>query len=275
LAKARSVEDQLNKVIGKMEDDQKRLLKNIWFDGHAPLYASENDAYARLLKAEQKAEADRMKAGFENLRKDAKPKYPVAHAIQGGGNAMQVYIRGNPASKGEWVARGTLEILAEEPRPTDPEVARNHSFSRLDLAEAIASQHNPLTARVIVNRVWQWHFGKGLVTTSSNFGLLGEAPTHPELLDWLTINFMEKFSTRRRINFPASWILKTWSGTAKIGTVGGLIGDVWKSKPGGMPCLQFPGILIPQWEARQLPLVRVTGAVRSTRASVVMNLTEC
>ena len=191
LAKARSVEDQLNKVIGKMEDDQKRLLKNIWFDGHAPLYASENDAYARLLKAEQKAEADRMKAGFENLRKDAKPKYPVAHAIQGGGNAMQVYIRGNPASKGEWVARGTLEILAEEPRPTDPEVARNHSFSRLDLAEAIASQHNPLTARVIVNRVWQWHFGKGLVTTSSNFGLLGEAPTHPELLDWLTVNFME------------------------------------------------------------------------------------
>jgi hypothetical protein len=191
LAKARSVEDQLNKVIGKMEDDQKRLLKNIWFDGHAPLYASENDAYARLLKAEQKAEADRMKAGFENLRKSAKPKYPVAHAIQGGGNAMQVYIRGNPASKGEWVARGTLEILEEEPRPTDPEVARNHPFSRLDLAEAIASPQNPLTARVIVNRVWQWHFGKGLVTTSSNFGLLGEAPTHPELLDWLTVNFME------------------------------------------------------------------------------------
>lgn len=191
LAKARNVEDRFNRVLGKMENDQKRLLKNIWFDGHAPLYASENDVYAKLLADEQKAEADRMKAEFEDLRKKATPKYPVAHAIQGGGKAMQVYIRGNPASKGEWVARGTLEILAEEPRPTDPEEAKKHSFSRLDLAEAIASPQNPLTARVIVNRVWQWHFGQGLVSTSSNFGLLGEAPTHPELLDWLTVNFME------------------------------------------------------------------------------------
>lgn len=191
LAKARNVEDRLNKIIGKMENDQKRLLKNIWFDGHAPLYASENDAYAKILNEEEKAEADRMKIGFEDLRKKAKPKYPLAHAVQGGGKAMQVYIRGNPASKGDWVARGTLEILEDEPRPTDPEEAKKHSFSRLDLAEAIASAKNPLTARVIVNRVWQWHFGKGLVTTSSNFGLLGEAPSHPKLLDWLTVNFME------------------------------------------------------------------------------------
>ena len=132
-----------------------------------------------------------MKAEFESLRKKAKPKYPLAHAVQGGGKAMQVYIRGNPASKGEWVARGTLEILENEPRPTDPEAAKNHPFSRLDLAKAIASPQNPLTARVIVNRVWQWHFGKGLVTTSSNFGLLGEAPSHPELLDWLTVNFIK------------------------------------------------------------------------------------
>lgn len=191
LAKARNLEDRLNKIIGKMENDQKRLLKNIWYDGHAPLYAAENDAYAKLLNEEQKAEADRKKTEFESLRKKAKPKYPLAHGIQGGGKAMQVYIRGNPASKGEWVARGTLEILENEPRPTDPEAAKKHPFSRLDLAEAIASPQNPLTARVIVNRVWQWHFGKGLVTTSSNFGLLGEAPTHPELLDWLTVNFIK------------------------------------------------------------------------------------
>ena len=191
LAKARNLEDRLNKIIGKMENDQKRLLKNIWFDGHAPLYAPENDAYAKLLNEEQKAEADRMKAEFESLREKAKPKYALAHGVQGGGKAMQVYIRGNPASKGEWVARGTLEILEHEPRPTDPEAAKKHPFSRLDLAEAIASSQNPLTARVIVNRVWQWHFGKGLVTTSSNFGLLGEAPTHPELLDWLTVNFIK------------------------------------------------------------------------------------
>ena len=85
LAKARNLEDRLNKIIGKMENDQKRLLKNIWFDGHAPLYAPENDAYAKLLNEEQKAEADRMKAEFESLRKKAKPKYALAHGVQGGG----------------------------------------------------------------------------------------------------------------------------------------------------------------------------------------------
>lgn len=104
---------------------------------------------------------------------------------------MQVYIRGNPANKGEWVARGTLELLDDEPRPSDPEEAQKHSYTRLDLAEDIASAKNPLTARVIVNRIWQWHFGRGLVASSSNFGLQGDRPTHPELLDWLTVNFME------------------------------------------------------------------------------------
>jgi hypothetical protein len=191
LAKARNEEDRLNEVMGKMEKDQKRLLKNIWFDGHAPFFASENDVHKSFLNQEEKEESDVKMAEFKDLRKNATPKYPVAHAIQGGGKAMQVYIRGNPANKGEWVARGTLELLDDEPRPSDPEEAQKHSYTRLDLAEDIASAKNPLTARVIVNRIWQWHFGRGLVASSSNFGLLGDRPTHPELLDWLTVNFME------------------------------------------------------------------------------------
>ena len=191
LAKARNTEDRLNKVMGKMEKDQQRLLKNIWFDGHAPFFASENDVHKKFLNQEQKEEVDVKKAEFEELRKNAKPKYPMAHAIQGGGKAMQVYIRGNPANKGEWVARGIPQLLDDQPRPSDPEVAKKHSYSRLDLAQAIASPRNPLTARVIVNRIWQWHFGRGLVASSSNFGLLGDRPTHPKLLDWLTVNFME------------------------------------------------------------------------------------
>ena len=65
------------------------------------------------------------------------------------------------------------------------------AFTRLDLANAICSPDNPLTARVIVNRVWQHHFGRGIVATASNFGTVGERPSHPELLDTLAVRFME------------------------------------------------------------------------------------
>ena len=63
---------------------------------------------------------------------------------------------------------------------------------RLELANAIASKDNPLTARVFVNRVWMYHFGRGIVATPSNFGQLGERPTHPELLDYLASEFMAR-----------------------------------------------------------------------------------
>jgi len=191
LAKARDREDRDRKIIGKLEKDQQRLLKNVWFEGNAPLNASENDVNKFFLKDAEKQNADAYKAEWDLKKENAQPKYPASHAIAGGGRAMQVYIRGNPANKGNWVARGTLELLSDQPRPTDPNEAKKHAYSRLDLANAIASSDNPLTARVIVNRVWQWHFGKGLVKSSSNFGLLGDAPTHPKLLDWLTVGFIE------------------------------------------------------------------------------------
>lgn len=191
LAKARDEEDRINKILGKMEKDPQRVLKNIWTEGHAPLHASEQDVYQHFLQADGKKNADEKKAQIDSLRKSANPKYPVAHTIQGGGQAMQVYLRGNPETKGAWVARGNLSLLTDEPRPTDEQEAKNVSYTRLDLAQDIASRENPLTARVIVNRVWQWHFGRGLVSTASNFGLLGEKPSHPELLDWLTLRFIE------------------------------------------------------------------------------------
>ena len=98
---------------------------------------------------------------------------------------LPVFIRGNPANPGTVVPRRFLEVLT-------PRAARPFSSAsgRRELAEAIVRDAAPLTARVIVNRVWGWHFDRPLVTTPSNFGRLGDAPSHPELLDDLTARFI-------------------------------------------------------------------------------------
>ena len=97
-----------------------------------------------------------------------------------------VFKRGNPNNRGEAVPRQYLEVLAGEQRKPFTQ-----GSGRLELAQAIASRDNPLTARVMANRVWGWHFGAGLVRTPSDFGLRGEPPTHPQLLDWLAATLMD------------------------------------------------------------------------------------
>ena len=98
---------------------------------------------------------------------------------------VQVFIRGNSDNRGPEVPRQFLEILAGPDRKPFHE-----GSGRLELAEAIASKDNPLTARVFVNRVWLHHFGAALVSTPSDFGLRSDPPTHPELLDYLAARFM-------------------------------------------------------------------------------------
>ncbi len=125
-----------------------------------------------------------LKDQVARLKKAVPPAPPVAHVVSGNGPGMKIYIRGNPATKGDDAPKGFLQVLpCEKPAGKD--------FTRLHLANAIASKNNPLTARVIVNRVWAWHFGRGLVNTPSNFGSLGSRPSHPALLDWLAANFVK------------------------------------------------------------------------------------
>ena len=92
----------------------------------------------------------------------------------------RVFRRGNPATKGDRVPRQFLEVLIRENRKPF-----SQGSGRLEMAQAIVAPENPLTARVWVNRIWMHHFGEGLVHTPSDFGLRSEAPSHPELLDWL------------------------------------------------------------------------------------------
>jgi hypothetical protein len=97
-----------------------------------------------------------------------------------------IFIRGQVETKGEVVPRRFLEVLSG---PTRPEF--QEGSGRLDLARAIASKDNPLTARVMVNRVWMHHFGEAFVPTPDDLGVQSEKPSHPELVDWLSSYFMD------------------------------------------------------------------------------------
>lgn len=98
-----------------------------------------------------------------------------------------ILVRGNPAMRGAIVPRGFPKIVSGlNARLPGPEQS-----GRLELARWLTHPHHPLTSRVIVNRVWHWHFGQGLVRSPDNFGLRGEKPTHPELLDWLANWFVD------------------------------------------------------------------------------------
>ena len=104
--------------------------------------------------------------------------------------ATHILIRGKASSPGPEVGPSVPEVLAKA-QPAFSLPGGRTSGRRLGLANWIASRENPLTARVIVNRVWQWHFGDGLVRTANDFGVMGDRPSHEELLDWLAVWFMD------------------------------------------------------------------------------------
>jgi hypothetical protein len=107
------------------------------------------------------------------------PQAPVTHILK----------RGNPYSVGEAVEPGLPTVLVSK-QPSPPRATARTTGRRLWLARWLTDPANPLTARVMVNRVWQRHFGEGLVSSANDFGIMGEPPTHPELLDWLASEFI-------------------------------------------------------------------------------------
>ena len=124
---------------------------------------------------------------IKELEAKSPPKFEFAHSIHdAGSNDMHVALRGNLLKKGPLAPRRFLRIVAGDERSHF-----NDGSGRIQLADAVTDPKNPLTPRVIVNRIWLNHFGKALVRTPNNFGVLGEQPTHPELLDWLAATFVE------------------------------------------------------------------------------------
>jgi hypothetical protein len=117
----------------------------------------------------------------------AVPRFQRASAIvaEGTGFDSPVHRRGSPDSPGEKAPRRFLEVIH------GAEGYTTGAQARLELAQDLTSPQNPLTARVMANRVWRWIFGQGLVATVDNFGVMGEAPSHPELLDYLATYLVE------------------------------------------------------------------------------------
>ena len=177
--------------------------------GEKGLFAMElKDIEAKLPEVFRKT-LSVQRSELETLRRESPAMYPMAHVIaEANPSDLQVMVRGNPANRGELAPRRFLHILSNQPpRPF------TQGSGRLELANAIASSENPLTARVMVNRVWQHHFGRGLVGTPDNFGKLGEPPTHPELLEYLTVKFVEQGwsikSLHRQIMLSATYQLSS------------------------------------------------------------------
>jgi len=141
------------------------------------------------------AELKRLRDEIAKIEKDA-PELPSAMgATEAQVTDVAIHIRGNPLKLGAVVPRRIPTILKTSAAVEFPD----HQSGRWQLAQSFVSPDHPLTARVIVNRIWRWHFGRGLVATADNFGLLGEAPTHPELLDDLARQLI-------RANWSLKWL---------------------------------------------------------------------
>ena len=174
----------------------------------------EYDQIGAKLKDDSKKKWDELRAELKNFD-DVKPAaLPIGYAVcDVGPIAPPTVIPGDKTETD--IVPGWLSVLDDSPATISP--VPNAPLStgrRTALASWLTSQDNPLTPRVMVNRIWQYHFGKGLVATSSDFGRLGESPSHPELLDWLAYRFAGKAEGRTQKtegNGDAHSELRPWS----------------------------------------------------------------
>lgn len=189
--KTQLLKNEVTTALGKLDSNaalmasEDVLLKSLLLDGTAPFFVSGQDAQA-LFNSEEQLDFQTRQTNLNQLVSAEPPHGPMMPSVSGGGEPLKVFVRGNPLQLGESAPPGFLRILSG--KETSDSSAH---FTRLDLANSIVDPLNPLTARVLVNRVWHYHFGRGIVATLGNFGKQGRPPTHPELLDTLAVGFMK------------------------------------------------------------------------------------
>ena len=181
------LKDQKTRPSGtsRLEPEWESLRKAL-FGPNGPLAISVENAQM-FLDQSQRGRLDRLNGAIERVNA-THPAAPARAMVMNDAQELydpHVFLRGNPGRPGPAVPRRFLRLLSRKDRSPFQK-----GSGRLELARAIADARNPLTARVLVNRVWQWHFGKGLVTTPSDFGVRSDPPSHPELLDYLASEFI-------------------------------------------------------------------------------------
>lgn len=169
--------------------DKHYLWRDLFSDKRASVYFLKDRDLDAYLSAPVRARVEKLRAEAKQIEDSLPSRYPYLQTVSDDKEPkdIRVYLRGNRENLGEVAPRRFLQILSKG------EAAKfTHGSGRLELGEAIADPKNPLTPRVMVNRLWQWHFGRGIVGTPSNFGKLGETPVNPELLDYLAARFVEQ-----------------------------------------------------------------------------------
>jgi len=168
-----------------LEASHKELLEALCLLRRRPFFAEESEL-PRMLDDATRQKLKQRQEDLQSFANSAPPLGPIMPSVRGGGQGMQIFVRGDPEKLGALAPPGFLQVLGQSGVSTPA-----GTFTRLELADSIVSRQNPLAARVFVNRVWHHHFGRGIVATPSNFGKLGSPPSHPELLDTLAARFMD------------------------------------------------------------------------------------
>jgi hypothetical protein len=175
--------------------DKRDLVQKYLFKKYGALLKLSDDELNKALSEKEQAASKKLEEQIAAL-KGWRRSFGRIQALWDVGKPPSIHLlrRGNIESPGKEIEPGFLAVLCP-PGKSDalrpPDTQGSSSGRRLALARWLTSRDNPLTARVFLNQVWQHHFGKGIVATPENFGRKGTPPTHPELLDWLAVDFME------------------------------------------------------------------------------------
>jgi hypothetical protein len=190
---------EIRAILNKPEDERNPFERQMawkakqYLDPKSHEYIADTAAVAGKLKGDTKKRWQELKKQLDEFADLHPGQLPVGSAMTDiGSEAPRTFLlfKGSFEKPKEEVPPGLLQILYRDPAQIRTPPGSGTTGRRTVLAHLLADPQNPLTARVIVNRIWQYHFGKGLVATSSDFGLKGARPTHPALLDWLASDFV-------------------------------------------------------------------------------------